>query len=192
MNLIRKYLVPVKIAHDDLKKLTKFNIIKNYLIVCISMCFFLISINGINSVSGVISKNKNLGLVSQALYYGIYGLSAFLLPQILINFMSFKWTLISGYSLQLFFVCFKVYPNWPSYLSCKLIIFFDFLNSYNKFKFFHTASFLGGLGSALVWTCSSFGVNQLCKLYIDITKSNAISAQSLFFGIFGAFLQFCK
>jgi hypothetical protein len=124
MNFIRKYFIPVKIVHDDLKKLTKYTIIKNYLIICLSMCLFLTSINGINSVSGVISKNKNLGLVSQALYYGTYGLSAFLVPQILINFMSFKWTIISGYALQLFFVCFKVYPNWPSYITCKLVVCF--------------------------------------------------------------------
>ena len=48
---------------------------------------------------------------------------------------------------------------------------------------------MGGFGQALAFTGAGTGVRRLCQIYSEVTKTDSNSAQGLFFGIFGIFLQ---
>ncbi len=68
------------------------------------MCFCVTAINAMSGVQSTINKEGGLGLASSCVVYGVSGLTAIMLPQLLINLITFKWTLTLGYTLQLFYI----------------------------------------------------------------------------------------
>ncbi len=55
-------------------------------------------------VQSTINKEGGLGLASSCVVFGVFGLTAIMLPQLLMNLITFKWTLTLGYTLQLFYI----------------------------------------------------------------------------------------
>jgi hypothetical protein len=104
MSICRELFVPYKISSTDIKKFTKLIIWKNYLLICLSIWFFATAINAMGGVQSTINKEGGLGLASSCVVFGVFGLTAIMLPQLLMNLITFKWTLTLGYTLQLFYI----------------------------------------------------------------------------------------
>ena len=66
--------------------------------------FAFAAVNGIGGVQSTINKEGGLGLASSTVVYCVFGLSGIMIPQLLMNFIKFKWTLSLGLFLQLFYV----------------------------------------------------------------------------------------
>lgn len=171
MKLLKKLIIQKPINRTNREKLTKFVILKNFYLICVTIVFSYTATVGTNTIQSSVNKEEGLGLVSTAIYYASSTLSVLFIPQILKYFISFKWTYILGLFLQLPFVGLKAFPNWPCFI---------------------IASIIGGLGSALIFYSTAFGISELSKIYdefIEPPKQKHKSSQSFFFGIFGAFIQ---
>ena len=68
------------------------------------MWFFSTAVSAIGGVQSTINKEGGLGLASSCVVYSVYGLSAILIPQLLMHSIKFKWTMTLGFGLQLFYV----------------------------------------------------------------------------------------
>ena len=104
MSKLRDILVPYQISSTDYEKLTKLIIWKNYFLICFSMWFFYTAVNAMGGVQSTINKEGGLGLASSCVVYSVFGLSAIMIPQLLMNSIKFKWTMTLGFGLQLFYV----------------------------------------------------------------------------------------
>ena len=58
----------------------------------------------VNIFLSTINKEGGLGLASSCVVYSVFGLSAIMIPQLLMNWIKFKWTMTLGFALQLFYV----------------------------------------------------------------------------------------
>jgi hypothetical protein len=114
-----KMLLPTKFSSTNSEKTLKFLIWKNHILICASMLFFIAAQFGVGGIQSSVLKEGGIGLASLSVYYGFFGLSALIIPQILINKLKFKWTLVLGYFLQLFYIGFNAYPKWYTYLPGK-------------------------------------------------------------------------
>lgn len=113
MALARELFVPYAISKSEI---TKFMIWKNYFLVCFIIMFFYLTVNAVGGVQSTINKEGGLGLASSAVAYSVFGLSALVIPQLLIKKIKFKWTMTLGLALQFFYVGFNAYPKWYTYL----------------------------------------------------------------------------
>ncbi len=68
------------------------------------MGFFYTAVNGIGGIQSTINKEGGLGLASSSTVYSVFGLSALMVPQLLMSSIKFKWTLTLGFFLQLFYI----------------------------------------------------------------------------------------
>lgn len=68
------------------------------------MWFFYTAVNGMGGVQSTINKEGGLGLASSCVVYSVFGLSAIMLPQLLMSLIKFKWTMTLGFALQAFYV----------------------------------------------------------------------------------------
>lgn len=104
MGFIKDLIVPTKISITDRAKFTKTVIWKNYFLICFSMWFFYTAVNGIGGVQSTINKEGGLGLASSIVVYIVFGFSALMIPQLLMNVIKFKWTMTLGFALQSFYI----------------------------------------------------------------------------------------
>ena len=164
MSLIYELFVPSHISLMDHNKFTKLIIWKNYFLICASNCFYVIATSAVVGVQSTINNQSNLGLASTCVIFAVFGLTAIMLPQILINLIKFKWTLVLGYSLQIFYIalnginyfCFKTLlfqfyfylttllakPEWYTYMpgNNRFVLIWK-RNSFFFFKYIHSIGF---------------------------------------------------
>lgn len=91
--------------------------------------------------------------------------------------ISIKCSLIDFYFQKKFF--FK-HLHWVDLV--KYENYFRFISIIKQIKFFK-------IFKALAFTCAGTGVRELCNIYSEVTGTDPLAAQGLFFGILGVFLQ---
>ena len=104
MGILYEIFVPYKISATDYNSFSKLIVWKNFIILCLSVAVSYTSINAIGGVQSTINKEGGLGLASSCVVYSVFGVSAIMVPQLFMNFITFKWTLTLGLFLQLFYV----------------------------------------------------------------------------------------
>ena len=78
--------------------------------------FCYLTVNAVGGVQSTINKDESLGLASSAVAFSVSGLSALVVPQLLIKKITFKWTMTLALALQFFYVGFNAYPKWYTYI----------------------------------------------------------------------------
>lgn len=119
MSGITEILLPKKLSLKSSADISNFLIWKNHILICASMWFFIAAQFGVGGIQSSVLTEGGIGLASLAVYYGFFGLSALIIPQILINKLRLKWTLVLGFFLQFFYIGFNAYPKWYTYIPGK-------------------------------------------------------------------------
>ena len=187
------------IIHDEknftcnLKNNTKLFVWKNFFLICISIFFLMIAVNTVFGLQGSLNRNETLNFVSSIIFFSIYSIFALLLPQLLMNFIKFKWTLTFAFVMQLLFIGLNAYPSWfttiPGTFNSNndFYLGFWFLNT-----FFFLAGIVSGIGQSIALTSAITGVRKLCNLYSEANQTDPHGLYGFFFGLFGAVLHLGK
>lgn len=113
MKLLKDLFVPYKVSTENI---SKFLILRNYIIVCFMFTFFYITIYSISGIQSTVNKEASIGLASSAILFTVFGITSLIIPQVLIKKIKFKWTMTLGLALQFLYVGFNAYPKWYTYL----------------------------------------------------------------------------
>lgn len=114
------------------------------------------SYDAITSTASTLNQTKGLGLSSQFLIYAVELVTAVVFPQMCIEAIGYKFTLILSQCCYLCFSVANIYPRWstllPSILLKNLIILLEIRTSFNNGKTinFNHISF----GVSWNWQCS--------------------------------------
>jgi hypothetical protein len=92
-------------------------IIKNLLAVNVAYVALFSSLTGTTSLQSVLLQEGCLGTISQSVIYSTQLLTSFVLPQVLINIVGFKWSILLAEILFLSFVTVQIFPRWAILLT---------------------------------------------------------------------------
>jgi hypothetical protein len=105
----------------------KSKIIKNLLAFNVAFVLLFASINSSASIQPILNQDGNLGISSQMIVYGVQVLTSLVFPQIVCDFIGYKFAMVLSEVFQLTYICMQIYPTWatltPSILNLFLFFF---------------------------------------------------------------------
>ena len=93
---------------ENFKKTEKLFIWKNLFLICFSTFFISMGLNTIMfSLQSNIVKDEALTFASTIATFSAYCMFALFLPQLMLNYLQFKWALLFAFILQLLYILFN-------------------------------------------------------------------------------------
>lgn len=86
------------------------------------------SYDAVTSTASTLNQNQGLGLTSQFIINAVQLISSVVLPQIVIEIIGYKYTLILAQLFYLSFFAANIYPTWATLIPSKCV----FLNKIPK------------------------------------------------------------
>jgi hypothetical protein len=164
-------------------KLSKKNtIVKNLIAINVSFFFVFSALNNVLSIQSVLNKDDNLGTAGQLTIFSIQLLSCLVIPQVLIDKLGFKWTLVLAQSTYAVYVAANSYPRWYTIIP-------SIIKQHFKIKilyFIFIAAILCGFGNSLSWNVLGIYLTNLSMQYSALCNKPFGTIQHLFFSIFTA------
>ncbi|RMZ96116.1 UNC93 [Brachionus plicatilis] len=147
----------------------KQTVYKNF--IAFNICFILIfaSFDVIAMISSVLNQDGSLGNGSQAIVYLVQFLTGLVWPQVIIELIGFKFTLMLAQTCYLVFFIANTFPAWSTLIP---------------------GSILSGFANSLSWTTLGIYFTVLSKKYSLIKNVTFMHAQTLLFGTFGSIFFF--
>ncbi|CAF1675381.1 unnamed protein product, partial [Didymodactylos carnosus] len=88
----------------------------DFLLVTISITLLYTSFSAVSNLQASINTQKNIGLNTLTIWYGIGALSSLFLSYPLMDLISYKWTIFIGEIGFLFYIAANIYPQpWLLY-----------------------------------------------------------------------------
>ncbi|CAF0872277.1 unnamed protein product [Brachionus calyciflorus] len=142
----------------------KQKIYKNF--IAFNVCFILIfaSFDVVAMIASVLNQDGSLGNGSQAIIYATQFFTGLVWPQVIIELIGFKFTLMLAETCYLLFLIANTFPSWGTLVP---------------------GSLLAGFANSLAWTTMGIYFTILSKKYAKINNIAFVNGQTLLFGIFG-------
>jgi hypothetical protein len=96
----------------------KGKLIKNFVAYNLASILVFASYDAVANMASSLNQNENLGTTSQALIYATQFLTSFILPQVIIELVGFKYTLVISELCYLVFFSSNIYPSWLTLIPC--------------------------------------------------------------------------
>lgn len=140
-------------------------IFKNFIAFNISFLLLFAAFDDVAMISSVLNQDESLGNGSQAILYITQFLTAFVWPQVLIEIIGFKFTMVLSQICYFLFFAANAWPRWYT---------------------LGPASLLAGFGNSIAWTTLGIYFTLLSKRFSIIKNIPFINSQTMFFGWFGS------
>jgi len=143
-------------------------ILKNVIVVCLTMLLLYTSFNGIRNLQSTINCTDGLGTASlTALYAGLTASSLFL-PTLSIQKIGLRWTMaVSCIGYMIYIVC----------------------NFYPEFYTLIPAGVIAGCAAGTLWSAKAQYITVSALEYAKVTNKNKDAVIAFFFGIFFCIYQ---
>ena len=96
----------------------RFNILKNYIAISIAFSCLFAAINSVATIQPILNQDQNLGSTGQIITFSVQIIASLILPQILIQFLGFKWALIFAELLQASYVAIQIHVRIYTLVPC--------------------------------------------------------------------------
>lgn len=96
---------------------------KNFIAYNLATILVFASYDTVASISSVFNQDESLGTTSQSIVYITQFFTALVLPQICIETIGFKFTLVLSQLFHFFFFIANFYPTWATLVPSKLSFF---------------------------------------------------------------------
>lgn len=90
----------------------KNRILKNLIGINVTYFFMFSALNNVLSIQSVLNKDGNLGSAGQLCIFCAQLFSCLVFPQLLIDTIGFKWTLLIAQVAQMIYIGINAYPRW--------------------------------------------------------------------------------
>lgn len=144
-------------------KMTKFQILKNLVVVSVGFMFLFTSFQSLTNLQSSLNKEDGLGTGGLSIVYGALIISCMFVPSFTIAHLGCKWT------VALSMVCYIVYMA---------------ANFYAVWGLMAPASVIVGLGAAPLWSAKCTYLTQTGVWYSQITGTTEDAIINRFFGFF--------
>lgn len=128
---------------------TRFQIKKNFCILCAGFFIFLNAYDGLHMLQSTMNHEKGAGVISQTIYMVFFCISSLMCPKYIISKFGCKLTMIVSLCLFLPFVVANLYPK----MSLLLI-----------------TSIINGIAGPLLWSSQCQYLNEMAFLYTSISR----------------------
>ncbi|GFO20719.1 unc-93-like protein a [Plakobranchus ocellatus] len=155
-------------TEKDAPGMTKGQIVKNLLIICIGFTFLFTAYNSMANLQTSLNKEEGVGAWSLSTIYVSLIVSCMFLPNFIIDRLGCKWT------IPLSMIGYILYMGANMYAIKATMI---------------PASILLGLGAAPLWSAKCTYLTQVGVWYAKITAKDKDAVINMFFGIFFLFFQ---
>ena len=142
--------------------------IKNILALSISFTLLFTAYFGLCTLQSSLNLNQGLGVITQAVLYGVAILSNLLLPNLMINRLGHKWTLVISALCYLLWIAANGHATWTTLLP---------------------ASILLGAASSPLWAAQNSYLALTADQSATLTQEDKACVIARFSGIFFFFLQ---
>lgn len=143
----------------------KATLYKNF--VAFNLCAVLMfaSYDAVTSTASTLNQTEGLGVTSQFIIYATQLATSIVIPQIIIEIIGFKFTLLISQICYLSFFLANIYPRWSTLIP---------------------TSILAGFGNSLFWTSLGIYLTLLSKHLSFLSNRTFKNAQTFLFGLFGS------
>ena len=152
---------------DD-QPLTKARLWKNHISVCAGFMLLFVGFQGLSSLQSSLHRVEGLGVINQAILYGVLVVSCMFLPPVVIGKIGRKWTLAIGMVGYVLWMAANMYAVWGTMV---------------------TASIIVGITASMVWAAQSAYTTECANQMAALTGEVVDDVMSKFFGIFIMFFQ---
>ena len=90
----------------------KLTILKNFISLNVSFAFLYSATTCVASIESIINPDQNLGQTGQIFLFAVNIITCLVLPQVLIEQIGFKYTLMLAESLQSLYIIVQIYYRW--------------------------------------------------------------------------------
>ncbi len=107
----------------------KAKIYKNFIAFNCATILTFAAYDTVASVSSVLNQDQSLGTTSQSIVYFVQFITALVWPQICIEVIGFKYTLVASQLCYLLFFFANAFPNWATIIPSNFFLFFTHFKS---------------------------------------------------------------
>ncbi len=105
----------------------KKTIIKNLLAFILSFLLISCTLSSVTNIQSVLNKDDGLGLASQITMFCTNLLFCLVLPQLLVEFLGYKWSTVIAEFGILIYVGAMAYPKWSTLLPSRIYLIYNIL-----------------------------------------------------------------
>ncbi|KAK3600236.1 hypothetical protein CHS0354_030267 [Potamilus streckersoni] len=164
-------MVPLETTPGKTFKMTKFQIIKNVLVVSLGFLFLFTSFQSLSNLQSSLNRAEGLGTIGLSVIYGALVISCMFLPPVTIARLGCKWT------VAISMLCYILYMA---------------ANFYATFYTIIPAAIILGLGAAPLWSAKCTYLTQAGVWYAKMTGKTEDDTINRFFGVFFMIFQTSK
>ncbi|GFR03868.1 UNC93-like protein [Trichonephila clavata] len=139
------------VIYSSFKNYGRGRILKNFIVLCASVLLLFTSFNGLAMLQSTMNREEGAGVISQAVNYICFCISAVLFPKYVIKKLGKKVTLVISTMMYLPYTASNFYPQFST-----LIL----------------ASICMGFGAALFWGTQAIYLNDLSVMYANAVLKN--------------------
>jgi hypothetical protein len=130
------------------------HVYKNFIAFNIASVLLFASYDAVTSTASTLNQTEGLGITSQFIIYGVQLITCIVFPQIFIETIGYKYTLLTAEVFYLAFYMANIYPRWATLIPSNQKIHNLEISNLTNFSSIIklTASILAGIANALFWT----------------------------------------
>lgn len=136
----------------------KRKIIKNLLVICFGFVLLFTAYNGLSTLQSTLNQEQGIGVVSQAIIYAGFCVSALLLPKYTIKKLGIKRTLLLSMSFYIPYIAANFYFTWLTMVPSAILV---------------------GLAASLLWSSQCTYFNESSVIYSNLCFNKIEEDQNL-------------
>lgn len=149
-------------------KMTKFQIIKNLLVVSFAFLFLFTAFQSLSNLQSSLNREEGLGTVGLSVIYGALVFSCMFLPPFIIDIIGCKWTVAFSMLCYILYMAANFYATWWTIIPSAVIL---------------------GIGAAPLWSAKCTYLTQTGAWYARMTGRTEDDIINRFFGVFFMLFQ---
>lgn len=155
-------------AGKETNKMTKFQIIKNLLVVSGAFLFLFTAFQSLSNLQSSLNREEGIGTVGLSVIYGALVLSCMFLPPFVIELLGCKWSVAFSMLCYILYMAANFYATWWTIMPSAVIL---------------------GIGAAPLWSAKCTYLTQIGTWYAKMTGRTADDIINRFFGVFFMLFQ---
>ncbi|KAL3858705.1 hypothetical protein ACJMK2_008966 [Sinanodonta woodiana] len=161
-------IVPLETTSEKTFKMTKFQIIKNVLVVSLGFLFLFTSFQSLSNLQSSLNRAEGLGTIGLSVIYAALVVSCMFLPPATIAHFGCKWTVAISMCCYILYMAANFYAIWGTIIPAAIIL---------------------GLGAAPLWSAKCTYLTQVGVWYAKMTGTTEDDTINRFFGVFFMIFQ---
>ncbi|XP_053401423.1 protein unc-93 homolog A-like [Mercenaria mercenaria] len=157
-----------KLAMAETYKMTKFQVLKNLVVVSIAFLFLFTAFQSLSNLQSSLNREEGIGTVGLSVIYGALVISCMFLPPFIIDIIGCKWTVAFSMLCYILYMAANFYATWWTIIPSAIIL---------------------GIGAAPLWSAKCTYLTQTGTWYSKMTGRTEDDIINRFFGVFFMIFQ---